>query len=43
VALGVHRYVVLSIAHADPISNTIRQRYVRERMAALVLTFNHLP
>jgi hypothetical protein len=43
VALDVHVYVVLSIAHADPISNTIRQRYSREQMTALVLTLNHLP
>jgi hypothetical protein len=42
VALGVHVYVVLSIAHADPISNTIRQRYHSEPLTALVLTLNHL-
>ena len=42
VALDVHVYVVLSIAHADPIGNTIRQRYSREPMTALVLTLNHL-
>jgi hypothetical protein len=38
----VHVYVVLSIAHADPISNTIRQRYHSEPLTALVLTLNHL-
>jgi FMN phosphatase YigB (HAD superfamily) len=42
VARGVHVYVVLSVAHADPISNTIRQRYSCEPTAALVLTLNHL-
>jgi len=42
VALGVHVYVVLSIAHADPISNTIRHRYSSEPMTALALTLNHL-
>ena len=43
VALNLHVYVVLSIAHADPISNTIRQRYSREPLTALVLTLTHLP
>ena len=43
VALDLHVYVVLSIAHADPISNTIRQRYSREPLTALVLTLTHLP
>jgi len=42
VALGAHVYVVLSIAHADPISATVRHRYSREPMTALVLTLNHL-
>jgi predicted HAD superfamily hydrolase len=42
VELGVHVYVVLSVAHADPISATIRQRYSREPMTALVLTLNHV-
>jgi hypothetical protein len=42
VALSVHVYAVLSIAHADPIGNTIRHRYSREAMTALVLTLNHL-
>jgi hypothetical protein len=43
VAMDVHVYVVLSIAHADPISNTIRHRYSCEPVKALVLTLNHLP
>jgi predicted HAD superfamily hydrolase len=43
VALDVHVYVVLSIAHADPISHSIRQRYHSEPMTALVLTLNHRP
>lgn len=43
VALDVHVYVVLSIAHADPISQTIRQRYSREPIKALALTLTPLP
>jgi hypothetical protein len=42
VALDVHVYVVLSIAHADPIGTTIRHRYNSEPIRALVLTLNHL-
>jgi FMN phosphatase YigB (HAD superfamily) len=42
VALGIHAYVVLSIAHADPIGAAIRHRYAREAMSALVLTLNPL-
>jgi FMN phosphatase YigB (HAD superfamily) len=42
VARGVHVYVVLSIAHAEPISTTLKQRYSREPVKALVLTLTHL-
>jgi hypothetical protein len=43
VALGIHVYAVLSLAHAAPIGDTIRRRYVREAAPALVLDLTTTP
>lgn len=37
VTLGIHVYTVFSLAHATPISATIRHRYSREAASALIL------
>ena len=43
VALGIHVYAVLSLAHASPIADTIRRRYAREATPALVLDLTTTP
>jgi hypothetical protein len=41
VGLGIHAYVVLSIAHAKPISDSIHARYGSEPHSPLVLDLSH--
>jgi predicted HAD superfamily hydrolase len=43
VALGVHTYVVLSVAHARPITDTIRARYHAEPVSAHILDLTQTP
>lgn len=43
IALDVHVYAVLSLAHAGPITDTIRRRYVREAAQPLVLDLTTTP
>ena len=41
VRMGVHAYVVLSVAHAAAIGQTVRHRYESESVAPLVLDLTH--